>query len=154
MHGKIGSTNVTYDVTNITTGFTPYGNIVFDSTNGSFYSDIENNYSRLFTGSEILHFTFDQSTQYNLNNWVRLGTFSKGFVFGKYTGIKSKVNVLLNTSSNGYFYYPAEVKLTEGVLYVRLRTLNRTGTNWLGDDSIKYIEIFGFDILCDSIDQY
>ena len=147
-----GYTNVSTTSLNVTDGFTPATNIQFN-TNDRFYSEIENNLSRLFA-QNTLQFMFDQTTLYNTNGSITLGTLSKGYVFGKNGILKSPVMALVNTKNNGYFFIPAVFKINEGEISLELHILNRQGNNWLGEDALKYIIVYGLNLWCDSMEQY
>lgn len=149
---KSGFTRVRY-LNNITSSFTPNTGINLGS-DARLYGYMNNNSSKILSGIDITHFAFDQTTQYNLNSWITLGTFTAGTLFGKYNLAVTKANILLNTVNNGYFYYTGEIRVHSGVLSVRLRTLNRQGNNWVTDDAINYIQIFNLKIECDSMLQF
>lgn len=149
---KTGMCNITKNSLNVTEGFTPATNITL-SSNDSIYSEIENNLSRLMARTS-LQFFFDSSTLYNTNSTITLGTLTKGYVFGKNGIIKSSVMCLVNTRNNGYFWVPAIFKIDEGVVKLELHILNRQGNNWLGEDTLNYIIIYGLNLWCDSMEQY
>jgi hypothetical protein len=149
---RTGTTNVSATSTNVTASFTPATAITLNN-NDRFYSEIENNISRLFAQNTI-QFLFDQTTQYTTNGTINLGTLENGYVFGRNGIIKSSVMALVNTKNNGYFFIPAVLKVDEGIVKIELHILNRQGNGWLGNDALNYIIIYGLNLICDSMEQY
>lgn len=148
-----GTTDVCTQQTNVTTSFTKESYI--DTFNGAFYGEIENCISRLFTNGE-LYLDFDESTSWTFNNslTIKIGKLLNGYVFGRGLTITNcQVTALVNTKTNGYFTVPANLYIDTGDLYLRIKLLTRTGDGWI-TDSLKYISIYGINIICDSMVQY
>lgn len=146
-----GSCNVVSAQMNITSNLT-LESYITEITSGAIFGAINNNDSRLF-GNNALYLTFDQTTSINLSNDIKIGTLDAGYIIGRNYAVACTVAVLVNTKNNSYFAVPGLFYVSGGEVYLRARTLNRNGTNWV-TDSIKYIQIDGINLHCDSMLQY
>ena len=148
---ETGSCNVLSMQVNLTSNL-ELESYITEITSGTIYGSIENGRSRLW-GNNALYLTFDQTTSFNLSNDITIGTLDAGFVQGRANSVTCSVAVLVNTKNNSYFAVPGILYISGGIVKLRARTLNRNGTNWV-TDSIKYIQVDGINITCDSMFQY
>lgn len=146
-----GSCNVVSTQMNITSNLT-LESYITEITSGAIFGAINNNESRLF-GNNALYLTFDQTTSINLSNDIKIGSLNAGYIIGRNYAVECTVAVLVNTKNNSYFTVPGILYVSGGDVYLRARTLNRNGTGWI-NDAIKYIQIDGINIHCDSMLQY
>ena len=149
---ETGSCNVVSTQKNITSYLT-LESYITEIVSGNVFGCINNNASRLFGGNGALYLKFDETTSFNLSQDITVGTLNAGFVQGRSFSSQCTVAALVNTKNNGYFAVPGILYISGGVLKLRARSLNRTGTNWV-TDSIKYIQVDGINITCDSMLQY
>lgn len=150
---ETGSCNNNSLQKNVTSSFDISDISYITAKSGSWYSLIDNGISRLFTNGNIL-LTFDETTTINLQNDIQIGSLLDGYVQGRSQTVTScMVSALVNTKDNGYFMVPAILYISDGNLKLRCRTLNAERNNWVNDE-LKYIELSGVNLICDSMLQY